>query len=555
MTAASNDHFDQTVIRDFTVSRQMLDALRGVLPPCHVCGRPSGYRDFEGRWSHQICAGESSKEKRDAKLAARFGKVAPDAGQHDLNDLVVIVRKAEESALAERGAERKTERADVVREAEQHSEGPRAVVDQAQHVTRRDGSVIKRGDSAALVQRMTERQIYDLDEISHMRVGPFGSPHRQLIERAERAVDLGRFPGDQARVKEHITGLLHRGNDENFQADQVARHILLYGSPAYRSAFLKAIRSTYGMYDVILTPEENKTMRAIASFRAMNITTSSAGGFLVPPFVDPTLISPTGAGSSNPFRAVCRVEQITVNEWRGLISTGLTLAYVAEAAASADTSPTLGQPTIPTFRAQGFIPASYELWADWDNALDQLSALFLDARNDLEATKFVSGTGTLEPTGVLVGVATANAGVAAVAPADLYTLELALPTRFRRNAVIFANKAILDDVLKDANTGASIWLPNLSGKPDPGSGYTLIGYPFGEASGMTSSLVAASKIAVIFDPRYFVIVERVGMEIEVIPSISDSATGYPKGQRGIWCMIRNGAKLLDVAAARVLVTT
>jgi predicted phage gp36 major capsid-like protein len=72
---------------------------------------------------------------------------------------------------------------------------------------------------------------------------------------------------------------------------------------------------------------------------------------------------------------------------------------------------------------------------------------------------------------------------------------------------------------------------------------------------MTSSLVAASKIAVIFDPRYFVIVERIGFEIEIIPSISDSATGFPKGQRGIWCMIRNGAKLLDVAAARVLVTT
>ena len=218
MTASSNDHFDQTVIRDLTVSRQMLDALRGVLPACHVCGNPSAYKDFEGRWSHQICAGESSKDKRDAKFAARFGKIAPDAGQSDLSDLVVIMRKAEESALAERRA---------------NGEGPRALVDQGKfpavfdtakfeagvytrspkdqaeldrlmalppeqrraatmrHIRQSDPPPTRRSPEA--IFRMSEADVYALGSI---RADPTNRDalRGELIDRARRANDLADFP-------------------------------------------------------------------------------------------------------------------------------------------------------------------------------------------------------------------------------------------------------------------------------------------------------------------------------------------------------------------------
>jgi hypothetical protein len=46
----------------------------------------------------------------------------------------------------------------------------------------------------------------------------------------------------------------------------------------------------------------------------------------------------------------------------------------------------------------------------------------------------------------------------------------------------------------------TVRLPNLSDKPDPGSGYTLIGYPFGEASGMTSTIAGTGNKIAVIDP-------------------------------------------------------
>jgi HK97 family phage major capsid protein len=411
-----------------------------------------------------------------------------------------------------------------------------------------------------VVKQMSEREVYATDRMTASLT--YGD-HHAIIERAERAVELGHYPGDQDRAKEHITDLLHRGNDQDFSADYVARLILATGNPAYRSAFVKYLQSVSTGMPAVFNTDELKAIQRVDQVRALSVGTGSAGGFAVPYQLDQTLL-PTSAGSAKPYRRVCRVVQTTSNEWRGVSTGGMTLSYAAESAVVGDNSVTLAQPAIVTARAHGFVPLSYELAADWDGILDQLGAEFQRAKNDLEAVKFTTGTGTNEPFGLITGATgTTNAGVAAVAPANLYALEQALNPRFRTKAVMFANKAILNDLLQDAATAAgaaAIWLPNTSDRPDPGSGYTLIGYPFGEASGMAAVLTAGSKIVVIFDPSYFVIVDRIGMDIEVIPNLFQQAVagvgvGMPTGQRGIYCLIRNGSKLLDPAAARVLVTT
>ena len=66
-----------------------------------------------------------------------------------------------------------------------------------------------------------------------------------------------------------------------------------------------------------------------------------------------------------------------------------------------DASPTLVQPDILTQMARCFIPVSIELMQDWGSLQENLTRLIFDAKNTLEATKFLTGTGTNEPSGIL----------------------------------------------------------------------------------------------------------------------------------------------------------
>jgi hypothetical protein len=87
------DDQSQSVTRDYTVNSAFVDRFRGILPACIHCNRPSAYRDLDGNWSHAICAGEGSEEKRAAKVAARGGKIAPNAGMRDLDGLMSELEK------------------------------------------------------------------------------------------------------------------------------------------------------------------------------------------------------------------------------------------------------------------------------------------------------------------------------------------------------------------------------------------------------------------------------------------------------------------------------
>lgn len=84
-------------------------------------------------------------------------------------------------------------------------------------------------------------------------------------------------------------------------------------------------------------------------------------------------ILPTSAGQSgNPFRTAWHVKQTTGNEWR-VVTSGVTVSYVAEADQASDNSPPSGQPTITAHRAQGFVAISEELASDWGTALAEIS--------------------------------------------------------------------------------------------------------------------------------------------------------------------------------------
>jgi HK97 family phage major capsid protein len=432
------------------------------------------------------------------------------------------------------------------------------------------GALRSRPRATPVVRNMSESEVYDLSSVRFNPLNPTAASG-EMVDRAMRAVELAHFPTagrDQERARGHIQGLLRRSSDdESIVVGDVARRILTTGSPAYRRAFTKmlaaSMRGAAGFAN--LTPEES---RAVEATRALSVGTGSAGGFAVPYNLDPTVI-PTSNLSVNPFRAVCRTEQITVNEWRGVTTAGVTAAYAVEGTEASDNSPTLAQPSMFMQRAQCFVPVSIELTQDWGAIQAELAMLIQDAKDDLEATKFTTGTGTNEPTGLITGATTTvtgGGGAATFVIADLYALEQSLGPRFRPRAVVLGNRFAFNKIRQfDTAGGSGVWglgpsegmlsYGLASQVPQGGNiGQQVISYPAYEDSAMAAALTTGSKILVIGDPRYYLIVDRIGMDIEIIPHLFGATNRFPTGQRGFYAYWRNNATVLSANAFRVLVT-
>lgn len=385
----------------------------------------------------------------------------------------------------------------------------------------------------------TGDDVYDISQYRANASTPEAEA-RGMRDGAMRAIERATFAherADREQVQGHIQRLLDVKDDKH---GTIARHLLTTGSPTYRRAFWK------GLAQQPLSSDEQ---------RALSLT-GSAGGFAVPYQLDPTII-PTSNATVNPYRAIARVEPITVDEWRGVSSAGVTAAYAAEAAQASDNAPTLAQPTVSTERAQVFIPFSFEVGQDWGGLEAEMSVLIQDAKDDLESEKFTTGTGTDEPFGLLTGATTTvtAAGVASFAVGDVYATEEALGARFRPRAQWVANRAIYNKVRQfDTSGGAALWKRLAEGLEHGGNtGAELIGYPANEVSTMDSALTTGNEIAVLGDFRYYLIAERIGMSIDLIPHLF-GANQRPTGQKGLYAFWRNGAKVLAAGAFRKLVT-
>ncbi len=391
--------------------------------------------------------------------------------------------------------------------------------------------------------------IYDLVAIRNACRSPEDEA-KMLRDNALRSVETSHFAHEDAnheRCQTHITGLMERfaGDGEGSGSQpEFARRILLTGSPVYKRAFGKALAGRN------LSPEEQRSL-ALAS---------ASGGYAVPYTLDPTIIL-TSAGAVNPLRQMARVETITGNEWRGVTSAGVTASYDAELAEVSDDTPSVGQPVANVEKAQAFIEYSIEIGEDWGSIQSELAKMLQDAKDRLEANKFVlgAGHGSNEPEGLLTGATgTVAAGTAAFAIAHLYALEEALDPRWQPNAAFLAHRGMYNRIRQfDTNGGAALWLRLAEGIGTGGGGNTgasLLGYPAWQSSAYTNALTAATKILTLGDFKQFLIVDRIGMNVEVVPHIM-GASRRPTGSRGLYCYWRNTSKVLVAGAFKTLVTT
>ena len=71
---------------------------------------------------------------------------------------------------------------------------------------------------------------------------------------------------------------------------------------------------------------------------------------------------------------------------------------------------------------------------------------------------------------------------------------------------------------------------------------------------MTGAISSGSRVLVQGDYRQFLIVDRIGMGIELVPHLFGGTTRYPTGQRGILAIWFNNSQVLVPNAFRLLQT-
>ncbi len=389
------------------------------------------------------------------------------------------------------------------------------------------------------------RDIYDLQE--YRKSTSSEEEYRSLIrDGAKRAVERATIPGygvDEAKAKEAAMRLLQ--SVDNKRGD-LARRFLETGSDLYMRAFGKAVQAGN---TGVLTPQEHSALTARAAS-----TADAEGGFAVPFTLDPSVIL-TSDGSVNPLRQIARVQQITGTTWQGVTSAGITVARSAEAAEASDDAPSLAQPTVTPTRVAAFVPFSIEVDQDWSGLRSEMTMMLQEAKDDEEADSFVVGDGVdPNPNGVVSTLSDSpsrvlTATTSVFASEDVYAVSEALPPRFRSRASWLGNIAAYNAIRQFAAAdGHDLW--ERIGADQPA---LLLGKRAYEASAMETDLTTtAGRILLYGDFTKFIIVDRVGMNIELVPHLFGTSNNFPTGQRGIYAIWRNSSLVLVENAFRFL---
>jgi HK97 family phage major capsid protein len=339
-----------------------------------------------------------------------------------------------------------------------------------------------------------------------------------------------------------------------------ARRILVTENEDYRTAWMKMVTDVHP----VLTPEENRAVQAWYEFRALGDWTTTAGGFGIPVFIDPSIIL-TAQESGNPFLSIAKQVTVNTNQWKGVSSAGVTWAFQTEAAAATDNSPTLAQPTVLVHMARGFIPYSIEVGMDYPGFASEMSTLLAQGYDELLVNKFTIGSGTGEPKGILTAISAVSgdrvkfaSGTGLLTSADPYNVWKALPQKYRRNASWLMSIGVNNGIrqLGAANVfhGYTVNLP--AGWADQ-----LFNRPVYESAYMPDSTTwttTAEGQAVVGDFSNFVIARNGGMSVELVPQLFQQVTqgsgpAVPTGQRGWFAYARIGSDSSNTAGFRLLV--
>lgn len=324
-----------------------------------------------------------------------------------------------------------------------------------------------------------------------------------------------------------------------------SRNLLGRMTPDYIGAFEKLMTGR----DVFLTDVERA---------AIAVGTNTAGGYLVPTHLDPTLIL-TNAGAKDVVRTISRVVTLTggANKWNGVTTAGSTASWDAELTEVSDDTPPIAPVQIPVFAAKSLIQASIESFEDISGLAGDVQMLLADSRVRLEAAAHMTGNGTTAPCGIFTAL-DANVAVeislttgSTFTRADLAAVANALGDRWTDGSEWLMHPAMLERIAALGTALGASYSTDMTQRPTD----QLLGYPVRRSFTAPNvfQTTTVDNLLVFGDFSNFVIVDKPGStSIEFIPHLFNTSNNLPDGRRAWYMHFRNGSDSVNDLAFRLL---
>ncbi len=324
-----------------------------------------------------------------------------------------------------------------------------------------------------------------------------------------------------------------------------ASNILARMEPNYISAFEKVtVGNTIGLTDI---------ERA-----AIAVGTNTAGGYLVPTHLDPTLIL-TNAGAKDVVRGMSRVVTLTggANKWNGVTTAGSTASWDAELTEVSDDTPAIGPAQVPVYSAKSLIQASIESFEDITGLASDVQMLLADSKTRLEAIAHMTGSGSGQPTGIFTALdANTNVEVSLTTGstftrADLAGIANALGDRWSDGAQWLMHPAMAERIAALGTALGASYSVDMTQRLTQ----QLLGFPI-QTSFTAPNVFQTTTIdnLLVFGLfSNFVIVDKPGStSIEFIPHLFNTSNNLPDGRRAWYMHFRNGSDSVNDLAFRLL---
>ena len=324
-----------------------------------------------------------------------------------------------------------------------------------------------------------------------------------------------------------------------------AENMLARSRPEYGDAWVKLITGQAHL----LTDDEKRA--------AITVATATAGGYLTPTLLDPTIVL-TNDGTSNVVRAQSTVvTQAIGSDWNGVTSAGVTASFDGEVVEVSDDTPAFAAVNIPLFKAQAFVQGSIESFQDIAGLQGEIVSMFADAKDRLEGAAHCTGNGSTAPKGIFTALdADAGSEVTSTTAATIGEVDLAavydgLPVRHRSNAKWLMNP-IWDLAIRRLGTAVGyLYTTDLTGM----TGQALYGKEVilsDDAPEVTTTTALDQRVAFLDFKKYYIVDAPGSFAVEYIPHMFATANNLPNGTRGLYAYWRTGADFVDSNAGRLL---
>jgi HK97 family phage major capsid protein len=331
------------------------------------------------------------------------------------------------------------------------------------------------------------------------------------------------------------------GKDASWSANLLAR-----SRPEYISAFEKVAVGR----EVLLSDVERA---------AIAVGTNTAGGYLVPTHLDPTLIL-TNQGAKDVVRTMSRQVTLTggANKWNGVTTAGATASWDAELTEVSDDTPPVAPVSVPVFSAKALIQASIESFEDINGLTSDVQMLLADARTRLEATAHMTGSGSGQPTGIFPALSGNGAVTVSLTTghtwtlADIQAVALSLGDRWTEGSEWLMHPKFLGEIQALGTALGATYSTDLT---QPFT-QQILGHKVNQSfiAPSVSQTTTIDNLAVFGDFSNFLIVDKPGStSIEFIPHLFNTSNNLPDGRRAWYMHFRNGSDSVNDLAFRLLV--